>query len=209
MTEKKDTYHHPNLREALIQETEKMLAGCQLDSITLQELGLRLGVTRSAPYRHFASKNLLLCAVAERACGRFKLMLRDIRLQAQLPPQERFRQMVIAYFTFAVGNPDYYRLLFREPLMGANQTPELAQSRASSFEELLLMLQECQDAGLVQVGDKGQQALFVWSTMHGMSSLLVDGHLRLDVVGEGIFEVLFQNIMQGLAAYPLAVASPL
>ncbi|MDD5395031.1 MAG: hypothetical protein PHE17_18585 [Thiothrix sp.] len=41
-----------------------------------------------------------------------------------------------------------------------------------------------------------------------MSSLLVDGHLSLDVVGEGIFGLLFQNIMQGLAAYPRLLPAP-
>ncbi|MDD5395580.1 MAG: TetR/AcrR family transcriptional regulator [Thiothrix sp.] len=198
MAERKDTYHHPNLREALIQETEKMLAGCQLDSITLQELGLRLGVTRSAPYRHFASKNLLLCAVATRACGCFRGLLHAVRTQTGLPPEARLRQMVMTYFSFALENPDRYRLLFREPLVGENQTPELAESRARSFTELLLMLEECQSAGVTRQDDKERQALFVWSTMHGMSSLLVDKHLQL-AEGEGnCLAFLCDSILRGL-----------
>lgn len=199
MSKKENTYHHPNLREALIQETENMLADRQLDAITLNELGQRLGVARSAPYRHFASKGLLFCAVATRACHRFKQMLADIRLQEHVPPKQRLMQMVAAYLQFALDNPDYYRLLFREPLVGREQTPELAQSRASSFEELLQVLQECQDAGVIQTADKHQQALFVWSAMHGMGSLLIDGHLQPDAGMETLFGTLSQGILHGLA----------
>ncbi|MDD5395420.1 MAG: TetR/AcrR family transcriptional regulator [Thiothrix sp.] len=199
MPEKKTSYHHPDLAEALIQETENLLAEGQLDNITLQLLGKRLGATRSAPYRHFASKNLLFCAVATRACGRFRGLLHAVRTQAGLPPEARLRQMVMTYFSFALENPDRYRLLFREPLVGGNQTPELAESRARSFEELLLMLDECQEAGVTRQGDRERQALFVWSTMHGMSSLLVDKHLQLAEEEGNCLAFLCDSILRGLA----------
>lgn len=198
--EKRTSYHHPDLAEALIQETENLLAEGQLDNITLQALGKRLGVATSAPYRHFASKNLLFCAVAARACGRFRDLLHAVRIQTGLPPEERLRQMVMTYFSFALENPDRYRLLFREPLLGENQTPELAESRARSFEELLLMLKECQDAGVIGQGDRERQAIFVWSTMHGMSSLLVDKHLQLAGEESNCLAFLCDSILHGLAA---------
>lgn len=199
MPEKRTSYHHPDLAEALIQETEKLLAENQLDNITLQALGKRLGVAPSAPYRHFASKNLLFCAVATRACGRFRDLLHAVRIQAELPPEARLRQMVMTYFSFALENPDRYRLLFREPLVGENQTPALAESRARSFEELLLMLEECQQASVIRHDDRERQAQFVWSTMHGMSSLLVDKHLQLGEEDDNCLAFLCDSILRGLA----------
>lgn len=199
MQEKRSSYHHYDLAEALIRETEILLAEGKLDGITLQELGKRLGVAPSAPYRHFASKNLLFCAVATRACGHFRDLLHAVRIQVGLPPEVRLQQMVMTYFSFALENPDRYRLLFREPLVGANQTPELAESRARSFEELLLMLKECQEAGVIGQSDRERQAMFVWSTMHGMSSLLVDKHLQLAEEEGNCLAFLCESIMRGLA----------
>lgn len=196
--EKRTSYHYPDLAEALIKETENLLAEGQLDSITLQKLGKRLGVAPSAPYRHFASKSLLFCAVATRACGRFRDSLHAVRIQTELPPQDRLRQMVMTYFSFALENPDRYRLLFREPLVGENQTPALAESRARSFEELLLMLKECQDTKVIGQGDRERQAMFIWSTMHGMSSLLVDKHLQLAEEEDNCLVFLCESIMRGL-----------
>lgn len=203
MREKRTSYHHTDLAESLIRETEMMLAEGKLDGITLQELGKRLGVVPSAPYRHFASKNLLFCAMAARACGRFRDLLHAVRIQTGLPPEARLRQMVMTYFSFALENPDRYRLLFREPLVGETQTPALAESRARSFEELLLMLEECQNAGVIQQDEREQQALFVWSVMHGMSSLLVDKHLQLAEEEGNCLVFLCDSILRGLAVSPL------
>lgn len=203
MQEKRTSYHHTDLAEALIRETDMLLAEGKLDGITLQELGKRLGVAPSAPYRHFASKNLLFCAVATRACGYFRDLLHAVRIQVGLPPEVRLQQMVMTYFSFALENPDRYRLLFREPLVGENQTPALAESRARSFEELLLMLAECQNAGVIRQDDREQQALFVWSTMHGMSSLLVDKHLRLGETQDNCIAFLCESILRGLAVSTL------
>ena len=198
MPDKRTSYHHLDLAEALIKETENLLAEGQLDSITLQELGKRLGVAPSAPYRHFASKSLLFCAVATRACGHFRDLLHAVRIQIGLSLQDRLRQMVMTYFNFALENPDRYRLLFREPLVGDNQTTELAESRTRSFEELLLMLEECQAAGVIRQDALERQAQFVWSTMHGMSSLLVDKHLQLGEEEGNCLTFLCDSILRGL-----------
>src|SRR6202000_891710 len=58
-------YHHGNLRAALIEEGLKLIAEKGPLALTLREIGSRLGVSRTAAYRHFAAKTALLNAICE------------------------------------------------------------------------------------------------------------------------------------------------
>src|SRR3982751_2002701 len=57
-------YHHGNLRRALLDEAIAMIRTEGVDGVTLREIGARVGVSRTALYRHFADKRALLAAVA-------------------------------------------------------------------------------------------------------------------------------------------------
>ncbi|MBU0656373.1 MAG: TetR/AcrR family transcriptional regulator [Gammaproteobacteria bacterium] len=181
---RKGVYHHGNLRVALVLETEQMLAANELDQITLIELGKRLGVARTAPYRHFASKSELLCEVATRAFARLTAQDRAIRLEAGLNPIGRLRKLARHYFHFAVNNRDYYRLMYRENLVGNNESTELAAAREENFAEFVWLLEECQQAGLIDTADLETQALFCWAPFHGICSLIIDQHLPEDMFAD-------------------------
>src|SRR5919106_2570982 len=58
------SYHHGNLRRALLDEALVTIRDNGIDGLTLREIGARLGVSRTALYRHFADKRALLMAVA-------------------------------------------------------------------------------------------------------------------------------------------------
>src|ERR1044071_3445317 len=57
-------YHHGNLRRALLDEALATIRADGVAGLTLREIGTRLGVSRTALYRHFADKEALLEAVA-------------------------------------------------------------------------------------------------------------------------------------------------
>ncbi|MGV6810481.1 MAG: TetR/AcrR family transcriptional regulator [bacterium] len=198
MSNKRTTYHHGNLREALILETEKMLDEHLLHNITLQRLGKRLGVATSAAYRHFSNKNDLLCAVATRAFERYKHIFQNIRLDHNLDTETRFRRMGKAYVEFAISHPDYYKLMYREPLVGDNETSELEQARAQSFNELLLILQQCQEDHLIDQDDLPTQALLMWSSVHGLCSLVIDKHLTPQHYQENTVDFFLESLLRGL-----------
>ena len=58
-------YHHGDLRRALLAETARTIRKEGVDGVTLRAVGKRLGVSRTALYRHFADKPALLAAVAQ------------------------------------------------------------------------------------------------------------------------------------------------
>ena len=63
-TSKNTTYHHGNLRTALLNAARELAAENTIDSITLREVARRAGVSHAAPYHHFADKRALLRALA-------------------------------------------------------------------------------------------------------------------------------------------------
>ncbi len=57
MNKKRPQYHHGDLRAALLKVAAKMIAEQGIESLTLRALSERIGVSRTAPYRHFADKS--------------------------------------------------------------------------------------------------------------------------------------------------------
>ena len=58
------TYHHGDLREALLQAAKALIGEAGIENLSLRKLAERAGVSRTAPYHHFSDKNDLLCAIA-------------------------------------------------------------------------------------------------------------------------------------------------
>lgn len=201
MSASRETYHHGDLRAALIAETEAMIAAGQLDSVTLQELGRRLGVARSAPYRHFPSKNALLCAVATRAFERLRDRDRAARLAPGLSARERLKLMGRSYVELAIADRDEYRLMFREGLVGENETPELKAVREEDFLEAVLLFEECQAQRSIAQGDIESQIVYCWATLHGLASFAIDGHLPNEMV-LGMLDWTLETLLKGLRPDP-------
>src|SRR5918992_6056291 len=118
------TYHHGNLRRALLDEALATIRAEGVEALTLREIGGRLGVSRTALYRHFADKRALLTAVATEG---FR-MLRE-QLVAAWEDSGRgdaaFHAMGIAYVRFAVDNPAHYRVIFGGVVDPGGKEPEL------------------------------------------------------------------------------------
>src|SRR5678816_1070243 len=103
------SYHHGNLRRALLDEALATIRADGVDGLTLREIGARLGVSRTALYRHFADKRALLTRVATEG-------FRTLRQQLVAAWEEggrddaAFYAMGVAYVRFAVANPSHYRV---------------------------------------------------------------------------------------------------
>lgn len=194
----KKPYHHGDLHDALILETERMLLEKQLDKITLQALGSRLNVARSAPYRHFKSKNNLMCVVATRAFKIRQQELVSIWERKGVSVDKRLEQVILNHLHFAIEKPDYYRLMYREPLVDDNESQDLFRTREQLFENIVVMLMTCQEVGVIAKANPEQQLFFLWSTIHGMASLLVDQHVKPDEVD--LQMTVVDPVMRGLQA---------
>jgi AcrR family transcriptional regulator len=169
-------YHHGNLRRALLDEALATIRGQGVEALTLREIGARLGVSRSALYRHFADKRALLTAVATEG---FR-MLRQ-RLVAAWDEggggREASRAMGVAYVCFAVDNPSHYRVMFGRFVDPECEEPELAAEAGGAFQALVDSVTTLQRAGLVVGDDSVLVARYVWAVVHGVAMLAIDGQI--------------------------------
>jgi AcrR family transcriptional regulator len=165
------SYHHGNLRRALLDEALATIRADGVEALTLREIGARVGVSRTALYRHFADKRALLTAVATEG---FRT-LRE-RLVAAWEGGGRddaaFRAMGVAYVRFAVENPSHYRVMFGGFVHSEGQDAELATEGEGAFRALVDAL-----ATLRRDGDLLLAARYVWAVVHGVAMLAIDGQI--------------------------------
>jgi AcrR family transcriptional regulator len=174
-------------RERILSEARDLFLERGLEGFSMRVLGERVGISAPAIYRHFADKDALLATLIDASFSTFASYLG--RALAGRSPLERFHRCGEAYFAFALENPRAYRLMFltdcRE--LGLVRISQEIEERAqSTFLFLVDRVRECIDAGVFAPGDPTHASLWVWSQVHGLSSLWLLGQLdgkKLDLDG--------------------------
>ena len=202
MTEK-TTYHHGDLRQALIDGAIALIMEQDVSSLSLREVARRVGVSHAAPYRHFQDKEALLAAVAEEGfIGLTEAMNRDIEQTAD-DPLERLKAAGVAYVQFAIAHPSHYRVMFGRYQGKQAPHPEQAKAGWQAFQVLLKVIEAGQTAGALRTGETMQLAWVAWSTVHGLSILLIDGRLPISQVEDiaALSEFVTRILIEGLVRF--------
>ena len=194
-----DRYHHGDLRRALVEEAVRTIQHEGVDGLTLRSVGERLGVSRTALYRHFADKSALLSEVAREGFRMLRLALVEAWEKGGRG-RIGFDAMGLAYVRFALENPSYYRVMFGGFLARPDPDPELSQEASGAFQALVDALVEQQQTGLVRKDDPLQLARLIWSLVHGIAMLAIDGHLQhTEADAESLSVFAFERIRTGIA----------
>lgn len=198
MSERIDTYHHGDLRAALLEEAATMISEGGAASVTMRALGQRLGVSRAAPYRHFADKTALLVAVAAAGFDRLDARLEAIDAGAARSSVERFRRMGEEYVRFALENPAHYRVMYGREALTREDLPELRESANALFERLVELIRAHQSAGGIKQEDPQALAYIAWSAVHGLASLMIDGQIRAHDDFDELIRQTTQVVLDGM-----------
>lgn len=140
-------------------------------ALTLREIGARLGVSRMAPYRHFADKAALLAALAVTGFQEFGAALEQARQNAPQSFLAQLDAMSIAYVRFASGHRAHFEVMFGsggEPLQLDAAGSKIADA---AFHILADTVARGQQAGEIVDGDPVALARLLWSLVHGISTL--------------------------------------
>ena len=173
-------YHHLHLREELVGAACDIISRQGADALTMRELSKMLGVSRTAAYRHFADKTDLLFAVAESGFRQIAAHYGRMASRTEASPLEVLESLGRGYLEFARANPGMYRLMFGSTLIPSKRPDSLRQAADEAFGHLLKTVERCQKQGLVRAGSSLAPTSLLWSAMHGLSCLLIDGQLRTD-----------------------------
>jgi AcrR family transcriptional regulator len=169
-------YHHGDLRRALVEEALRTIQSEGVNGLTLRGVGETLGVSRTALYRHFKDKGALLAEVAREGFCMFRLELIEAWERGGRGPQG-FEDMGMAYVRFAVANPSHYRVMFGGSVVGIPDA-ELRTEGAGAFQALVDAIVWLQQHGLMRDDDPLQLAGYIWSVVHGIAMLVIDGQFR-------------------------------
>jgi AcrR family transcriptional regulator len=172
------TYHHGNLRQALVDAALELIADKGARAFTLREAARRAGVSHTAPYRHFADREALLAAVAEEGFRELGARMRAAGA-AVADPAAGFAAEGLAYVRFAVEKPSHFRVMFGGYITDAQAYPGLVEAGAAAYQHLVEGVRAGQKAGLLRAGDPEELALLPWSVVHGLASLIIDKQLPL------------------------------
>lgn len=165
---KKETYHHGDLRTALVALALDRVRRGGAESFSLREAARDAGVTSGAAYKHFADKDELLAAVAAEALT--LLARRSQKATEGLKGKERLHASALAYIDFAADEPRLFRLAFSR--FGADRET-IRDGVPGSFTQLRQAVAELQsDPG--KPVDPDALAL-AWAVAHGIASLISDG----------------------------------
>ncbi len=167
-----------DLREACLAEAMAIINTAGVERLSLREVARRIGVSHQAPYRHFASRDHLLAEIVRRAYADFAAALRAAPCTAD--PAADSLAMGLAYVRFALTEPLKYRLMFGGSLPDPVAHPEMMRGARDAFEVLRTALARI-PAARGETPDReaiDSEALFAWSSLHGVVSLL-----RTDAMG--------------------------
>ncbi len=198
MTEQARAYHHGDLRAALLDEAAAMIAEGGAASVTMRELGRRLGVSRAAPYRHFQDKGELLVAVAAAGFRRLNERLQSVDAGAPRASVERVRRLGEEYVRFALENPAHYRLMYGREALARQDHAELREAGSALFEQLVEVIRAYQKSGGIKREDPRVLAYVAWSAVHGLASLLIDGQIQSADDVEGLIEHTTKTVLDGM-----------
>ena len=200
------TYHHGDLRRSLLAAALKLLAHEGPTGVTLRGVAKMTGVSQAAPYRHFASREALLAAVATEAFQGLSEAMADGAKAAGDSPIEQFQGMGVAYVGYAARDPFRFRLMFGTDVGRKTDYPELEQAARQSFKQLLDGVVTCQQAGAIRQGATEALALLAWASVHGLAELVIDKQVasatgRVEPA-EALAQELTDHLYLGLASSP-------
>lgn len=167
-----DRYHHGDLRRALLDEALRTIQDDGVEALTLRTIGVRLGVSRTALYRHFTDKRALLSAVATEG---FRLLTERLLDAWGAGGVRGFNAMGVAYIRFAMANPSHYRVMFGGFVDNGPRDQDLMRESTAAFQALVDAIVALQRNGAVRKDDPLQLAQFIWAAVHGVSMLIIDG----------------------------------
>src|SRR5258707_11771677 len=114
----KATYHHGDLRAALVRAAIELLEESGETELSLRAVARRAGVSPAAPYRHYADREALVSAVA--AVGYPELPERLAAAHPSPSTPQQLPNVAIVYVQFALERPPLFPIMFTEPRDRAN-----------------------------------------------------------------------------------------
>jgi AcrR family transcriptional regulator len=159
-------------RRALLDAAAELLDSGGPDAMTLREVGARAGVTRGAPYRHFANKEALLSAIAAEGWERIGEHMHALGTDSRREPAEKLRAALGSLIALSRAQPHLYQLMFTAPAGDPSAVVRAAQRGCTEFSIIV--------SGVVGQQHAERYAAILLTEAHGAAGLEASGLLHTD-----------------------------
>ena len=172
MKKDKGTYHHGHLAESLLDAVDELATQFGLEAVSLRACAKRVGVSPSSAFRHYSDKRDLLTAFATRALLQLSDALSEANAQAHENEQNALHAVGMAYISFAIDKPAFFRAMWSEETIYSNSEAYVAASEQLSSNLKGGFADSIHDTDPTQLST---EELLAWSSVHGLANLFVDG----------------------------------
>ena len=168
-----DSYHHGNLRQALIDAGIKIINKDGEENLSLRKAAAACNVSHAAPYAHFKDKEELIEAIKESVTGKFMKEL-ESSAEGAANADEALIYMGSAYITFFSKHPDYFIFLFGKQKLNAHL--QMNREHKDDYPPFLyirrMYLKHLEEKGIEVTEEEQEIGLIkIWSIIHGMASI--------------------------------------
>jgi AcrR family transcriptional regulator len=198
------TYHHGDLKNALIQAGVEILASEGLGGLSLRKVAKQAGVSHAAPYSHFADKQALIAAISTEGFKQLYVQIESVKaVQAGSPP-DLLVETAWAYFQFALNEPDRFKLMFSSVLEKEKDYPDFVESSQQNFQQVVRVVEICQQAGILKPGPPELTAVSVWGAVHGLAMLVLEGQVSHTVLERYSLREILLDTLNQMTQIPLS-----
>jgi AcrR family transcriptional regulator len=170
-TLEKSGYHHGNLKAALIEAADAIIRDKGIEGFSLRECARQAGVSIGAPAHHFGSAMGLLTEVALLGYESLGEALNAVGHSDDV--RSDLQRLALAYVSFALAHPGRFRLMFRPDLVNRDD-PRYAASSTAALSGFAHAIARRDGAA----SDRMAEIFVVWSSIHGMANLVLDGKAK-------------------------------
>jgi len=162
------TYHHGDARAALVAAGLRLLETTPATELSLRKVAEAAGLSRQAPYNHFAGKEGLLASLAQAGFDALAAAL-DEAVQEASGSRAALEALAGAYIRFALASPQRFRLMFQCELVDISRFPEAAAAGRRAFGRISGLV-----ASLAAEDIAADLAVAAWSLVHGYATLAIE-----------------------------------
>jgi len=165
-------YHHGNARAALLAAAAELLESEGAARLSLRQSAERAGLSRQAPYNHFADKEALLAELVREGYQRLGSRI-SADANPGAAPSERLARAAEAYIAFGQERPALFRLMFGKELVDLSKHGSAQEAASAALAELSAIVE-----AIAPAADTREVTLVAWSLVHGYTSLCIETGLE-------------------------------
>lgn len=189
------SYHHGNLRAALLARAEETVRERGVQALSLRELARETGVSHGAPRRHFGDRQALLDALAEEGFVRLGQALAAAVRDAEPGCTARLQALARAYVHFAMRHAALLELMYAGKHRAGAESVYAAAEEA--FAVSLDVFAQAQESGELVSGDPESLAQVALATLHGLVAMANSGMLEAEEL-ETVVPEAVERLLSGL-----------